>query len=228
MSNVSNSHNVQKLEKNSKALSGQRMARVIAKKGKNGEYENANLTESKFVSIPVIAEIAPEQIKALMPHIVGLICNAQDAIIRERIITDGVTSIHENEIAIDKCIAYLDDEAKGNRVTGAYLQQWFIDSYYESAAEFVCVNAKFDPQNLSQEQIGVIEKKVNVLRDMFAGFASPRYKPEIPQCKAMMKFGEFLSVDNQDARMQNFVEKAGKVKKEREEEMSMDALGFAE
>lgn len=226
MSNVSNSHNVQKLEKNSKALSGQRMARVIAKKGKTGEYENPNLVESKFVSIPLITEFSAEQLNALKPHIIGLVMNAQDAIIRERIITDGVSSIHNDEIGIDKCIAYLDDEAKGNRVTGAYLQQWFIDAYYESAAEFVCVNAKFDPNNLSQEQIGVIEKKVNVLRDMFAGFASPRYKPEIPQCKAMMKFGEFLSIDNQDARMANFVEKAAKVKKEREEEMSMDALGF--
>lgn len=228
MSNVSQMHSVQKLEKNSKALSGQRMSRVIAKKGKNGEYESSNLTESKFVSIPLITEFSADQLNALKPHIIGLVMGAQDAIIRDRIISEGISSVHENEIAIDKCIAYLDDEAKGNRVTGAYLQQWFTDTYYEQAAEFVCTSAKFDPNALTQEQINVIEKKVNVLRDMFAGFASPRYKPEIPQCKAMIKFGEFITTDNCDARMSNFITKATTVKKEREDEMSMDALGFAE
>lgn len=225
MSNVSQMHSVQKLEKNSKALSGQRMARVIAKKGKEG-YESSNLTESKFVSLPVIEGINQSQLTAMMPHIVGLLADAQDSIIRERIIAEGVTSVHDDEISIDRCIAYLDEAAKGNRVTGEYIAKWFADTYSEQAAEFICAMVKFDPNNLTDEQLKVVETKSNVLRDMFAGFASGKYSPDIPKCKAMLKFGEFLSEDNQDARMQNYLSRAAKVKEEKEKELSMDALGF--
>jgi hypothetical protein len=86
MSNISNRHNVQKLDKASKALSGQRMARVIAKKNKDGQYESVNLTESKFVSLPVIEGFTQEQLKALTPHIMGLVNDAQDAIVRDEIV----------------------------------------------------------------------------------------------------------------------------------------------
>lgn len=226
MSNVSNSHNVTKLDKSSKALTGQRMARVIAKKNKEGNYESSNLQESKFVSIPVIVpEFNSAQINALSVHIVGMLNDAQDALIRERII-DGASAVHDEEISIDACIRYMDDAAKGNRVTKEYLQKWFVDTYFDAAAEFVCAMAKFDANALTSEQENVIQTKVNVLRDMFSGFSGGKYRPEIPQCKAMIKFGEFLTAANQDARMGNFVAKALSVKNEREAELSNDALGF--
>lgn len=226
MSNVSNTHNVATLDKKSKAFDGQRMARVIAKANKSGEYESENLKESKFVSVPMIApEFTQSQLVQLMPHIVGILADAQDAIIRERII-DGATAINDAEISVDACIQYLDDQSKGNRITKEYLQKWFTDTFYESAMEFVCMNAKFDPNELTPAQATVVEQKANVLRDMFSGFSGARYSPEIPQCKAMIKFGEFLGNENQDAKMQNYVAKAAKVLKEKTEAMSMDALGF--
>jgi hypothetical protein len=226
MSNISNRHNVAKLEKNSKALSGQRMARVIAKKNKDGQYESANLVESKFVSLPVIAGFTQEQLTALTPHIMGLVNDAQDAIVRDAIIESGATSIADELISVDACIAYLDDAAKGNRVTGEYLAKWFTETYLDAAMQFVCAMAKFDAESLTQDQIAMIEKKCNVLRDMFAGFASGKYSPDIPKCKGMIKFGEFVGVDNQDARMQNFLAKAVKIKTEKELELNSDALGF--
>lgn len=226
MSNVSNRHNVQKLDKASKALSGQRMARVIAKKNKDGQYESANLVESKFVSIPIVAGFTQEQLTALTPHIVGLIADAQDALIRDEIIANGATSIADELVSVDACIAYLDDAAKGNRVTGEYLAKWFTEAYLEGAMQFVIAMSKFDAENLTPDQEEAVIKKCNVLRDMFAGFASGKYSPDIPKCKGMIKFGEFVGIENQDARMQNFIAKAVKIKAEKEAELSTDALGF--
>lgn len=228
MSNVSTSHNVMKLDKTSKAFSGQRMARVIAKQDKEGQYQSPNLTESKFVSLPVIEGVEQSQLTALMPHIVAMLSDAQDAIIRERIIVDGATAINDEEISVDACIKYLDDAAKGNRVTGEYIAKWFTETYGNAAIEFVAKLCNFgdDAEQYTEAQLDVLGKKVNVLSSMFAGFASGKYSPDIPKCKAMIKFGEFLGTENLDARMQNYVAKAAATKEVKEKELSMDALGF--
>ncbi len=228
MSNVSNTHNVAKLEKNSKAFTGQRVARVIAKADKQGNYPSEHLKESKFVSVPTISpEFTGIQLTSLSAHIVGMLNDAQDSIIRDRVI-DGATSINDDEISVDACIKYLDDAAKGNRISGEFISKWFMDTYADSAVEFIATLCQFEgpADQYSIEQLKTIETKVNVLSSMFAGFASGKYSPAIPQCKAMIKFGEFLTADNQDPRMLNYIAKAVEHKTKRENEMSADALGF--
>lgn len=226
---IGQNHVFSKLEKNSKAIDGQRLARVIAKKNKEGNYESEHLQESKCISIPVIAELSQSQLTALMPHVIGLVANAQDEIIRELLITTGATSINDAQISIEECVKYLDDSAKGNRVTSEYMQKWFSETYEEPAYEFICVEVcKYNPNDLSEAQSATLEKKFNILRDMFAGFASGKYSPDIPKCKAILKFGEYLNKDNWDARMTNVQEKTAKIKAEKEEALSMDALGFAD
>lgn len=223
MSNVSNRHGFQKLEKNSKPLSGQRLVRLIAKKDKSGDYASGNLVESLFVSIPPVnTDEITIHIGSLIPHIVSMLEGVQSEIIREYRIEHGSDSIDESEFEIDKCIAFLDSQSTGSRLTTEYLQSWFIEMYSDSAAEFIAKMNKCEVEELSEEQL----KKVSVLRDMFAGFASARYSPDIPKCKAMMRFGEFLGEGNADSRMVGFVGKASKIKAEKEAEMSSDALGF--
>lgn len=223
MSNVSNRHAFAKLEKNSKPLSGQRLVRLIAKKDKEGMYASSNLTESLFVSIPPIdTDKITDHIGALIPHIVSMLEGTQDQIIREKRIEFGHDSIDESDFDIDKCIAFLDASASGSRLTTEYLQSWFTEMYSEAAAEFIATMNKCAVGELSEEQL----KKVNVLRDMYSGFASARYSPDIPKCKAMIRFGEFLGEGNADSRMTQFIDKAKKIKTEKEAEMSSDALGF--
>jgi len=82
--------------------------------------------------------------------------------------------------------------------------------------------------NLSEAQGETIKKKMNILRDMFAGFASGKYSPEIPKCKAMIKFGEYLTEGNWDGRMQAIQAKTKKLLAEKTEALSMDALGFSD
>lgn len=227
MSIAGTNHVVNKLEKTSKAMEGQRLARVIAKKNKSGEYESEHLTESKCISIPIIkAEFTNEQLVQLSPHITGMLMNAQDELIREKILQGGCTSVNEEEISIGKCIQFLDESAKGNRVTNEYMVKWFTDTYAEPATEFIVALCKFDPESLTDDQLQVVDQKTNVLASMFAGYASGKYSPDIPKCKAMIKFGEYLGSENWDDRMKVLIEKSVKIRDEKMNEMSMDALGF--
>lgn len=223
MSNVSSRHSFAPLTKTSKPLSGQRLVRLIAKKDKDGGYASQNLTQSLFVSIPPVpVDSISEHISGLLPHIVALIESTQNEIIREKRIEFGQASIDESEFSISKCIEFLDSSATGSRLTTEYLQSWFVEMYSDAAAEFIAHMNKCSVEELSEEQL----KKTAVLRDMFSGFASARYSPDIPKCKAMIRFGEFLGEGNSDSRMQGMIVRASRIKAEKEAEMTSDALGF--
>lgn len=234
----SNRHQFAVLDNKSKPLTGQRLTRVIAKAAKealgadwvkkeNGFY-NPNLVESMCVSIPMIdkSEVSAN-IESLLPHIIGMLQDAQDGIIGEMRKESGCTEVASEAISVNACIAYLDSVSKGNRVTSEYLAEWFRESYSLQAAEFIMIMCKFgnDLESLTPEQITVIEQKSNVLGAMFAGFASGKYSPDIPKCKAMIRFGEFLS-EGVDSRMAGYVDKAGKILEIKTAELSSDALGF--
>lgn len=227
MSNVSNRHSFVKLEKNSKPLSGQRLVRLIAKQSKDGSYASPNLTQSLCVSVPPVSlDDIQANIDALVPHLVSMVEEAQNELIREYRITNGHESIDESEFGIAKCIEFLDSSAKGSRLTTEYLQAWFVETYNDAAVEYIATALKLNVDELSEADAKQVGDKANVLRDMFAGFASARYSPDIPRCKAMMKFGEFLGEGNADARMMQYLGKAAKIRAEKEKELSMDALGF--
>lgn len=238
MSNVSTTHNIAKLDKSSKALTGQRMSRVIAKAASKAAdgwikteagYYHPNLTESKFVSLPRLnaADITSEQLTKMMPHIIGILEGAQDSIIKDRILDAAVTSINDSEIGVDSCIAHLDSNSGSDRITSEYLVEWFSDTYKLQAAEYIGAAMKFgEMDGWTEDQATVVEQKINVLAGMFAGYAGARYSPDIPRCKAMLKFAEFVGADNHDARMTAYVTKTARIKAEKEAELNSDALGF--
>ena len=224
---ISNRHQFAALNKNSKPLSGQRLARVIAKAAKDGSYSE-NLKESLCISIPFIteADVAPK-LTALMPHILALVMDTQDSIIAERRKESGCSEIADNEISVDACIAFLDASERGNRVTSEFLAQWFKETYSLQAAEYIALMCKWssNPEEWTDEQVTIAEQKSKVLGAMYSGFASGKYSPDIPKCKAMIKFGEFLGTSC-DERMQRYVDKAAKILAEKTAELSSDALGF--
>jgi len=229
MSVISNRHTVLTLDKTSKALTGQRLARVIAKKNKEGVYESANLTESKCVSVPRIATLTQDQLTAMMPHCINLIQDAQDSIIRESIIKTGASEIPQESIDVSECIKYLESDASGGRITKEYLQAWFIETYSEAAYEFIAsVVCKFgdDFNSYTPDQLTVIEQKTNVLRDMFAGWSGGKYEPDMPKCRGMIRFCEFVGEDQLDSRMEVYKAKAQKRLDQLIAETSVDALGL--
>ena len=219
MSNVSNIHQFFPLNKDSKPLSGQRLVRLICKKAKNGEG-NPNLSQSLCVSVPWIAqdEVA-ESIDKLLPHVMALVRDTQDKIIREHRLEHGRNEIPGEAFGIEQVISYLDAAATGDRVSAEYLQEWFMSEYAEQAASFIrlAIDGAADT---------VVEHKVAVLRDMFAGWSSNRYSPNIPQLKAMIRFAGYVGEDGMDGRMHTLVAKASEMLKKKEAELASDALGF--
>jgi hypothetical protein len=227
MSAISNRHQFVKLDAKSKPFAGQRLVRVIAKKSKDGTY-GPNLTESLCVSVPHLSvESVQAAIPSLMAHIVGMVENAQDSIVCETRKETGADTIGDDEIGLDKVIAYLDAVAKGNRVTSEYLTKWFEDTYALAAAEFISIACKFpvDMNELTPDQVRVVETKTNVLSGMFTGWSSGKYSPDIPKLRAMVKFVEFVG-EGADSRLTIYGDKAGKMLETKLAEVSSDALGF--
>lgn len=222
MSIISNTHQFAPLEKNSKPLDGQRLIRLIAKKSKDDSYASPNLAGSLCVSVPRVAqEDIADHIAALIPHIVGLVADTQDKIVREWRIEHGRNEIPGEVFSVSECVKWLDANAAGDRVSSEYLSEWFASEYREIAVKWIrsAIDGAADE---------VIEKKYNVLRDMFTGFSSGKYSPSIPVCKAIAKFNEFMvaSEVDIDSRMTSYCEKAFEVQLRKEKELSSDALGF--
>lgn len=219
MSVISNVHSFVKLDKDAKPAMGQRLVRLIAKGTKN-----ANLTESLAVSVPrVTQDQVADAIDRLLPHIVGLVQDTQDKIIREFRIEHGREGVPEDVFSVDECIAYLDATAAGDRVSTEYLQEWFADEYRQVALAYISNAMGIDYSPAGDVPVA-IEQKYNVLRDMFAGFSSPKYSPAIPKLKAMIRFSE--SVSELDSRMAAIIAKSRVMLAKKEAELADDALGF--
>ena len=221
MSVVSNIHTITPLTKESKPLSGQRLVRMIAKRTKDGSYESPNLQGSHCVSIPQVDENAVmDAIDKLFPHVLSMIRDTQDKMVREYRVSTGRNEIQDSDISVAKCVEWLDNNATSDRFTTEYLCDWFMSDYAPLATQFI-------ERAISGAAAEIISAKTNVLRDMFAGFASGRYSPSIPQCKAMIKFaGYALEAGQVDSKLDMFTTKASEILAKKEAELSESALGF--
>lgn len=219
MSLVSNVHDFIKLDKDAAALTGQRLVRLIAK----GANKHPNLAESLAVSVPRVAQDdVVAVIDRLIPHVVGLVQDAQDKIIREWRIEHGRDEIPQEVFSVDECVAWLDSNAAGDRVSAEYLGEWFAEEYGAVARSYIADAMGIDVVN--GEVPEVVEQKYNVLVSMFTGWASPKYSPNIPKLRAMIRFAD--AVSELDGRMSALVTKCKDMLARKEAELSEDALGF--
>ena len=207
------------LNKDSKALAAdQRLVRLIAKKNKEGVYENANLSESLAVSVPrVTVEAVAYNIDRLLVHVARMCETVQDTLIRDYRIETGHFAVHDDVISLDKVIGYLDAQAAGDKVTVEYLQNWFMEEYADIAREWI--NTRLGG-NVADD---VLNKRVLAIRDVFSGFASNKYNPNEPTLKMIIAFAE-----GHDGRMAQYGARASELlnKKQAKENELTDALGF--
>lgn len=220
---ITQAHQFTTLDKNTTPLHGQRLVRLIAKSARGSDKpSNPNLSQSLAVSIPPVTmdEVAAV-IDKLIPHVIGMVQDAQDKIIREYRLETGNDSINQELISVDAVIAFLDSSATGERVSKEYLQDWFASEYEEVAKKWIDTIAG---GSLCDD---VIEQKTNLMRDMIAGWASPKYSPNIPSLKAQIRFmTHCVDSDCADMRMSGFLNKASTMLEKKENELSTDALGF--
>lgn len=215
MSFISSTHHkVCDFTKDSKAFQDNVLLRIISK-GKE-----SRLDSSKCVSVPEIStgEVTTK-ISALMPAIQAMIHDARQQIARGLII-EGATEISTDVVNLDAAINWLVDDSSG-RVTTQVMQEWFTENYAEVAMEFVCKQIKFDTGNLTPEQEKLILQKTNVIRDVFAGFASGKYKPSLPVCKMIIGFGAFCA-DQVDSRLSAILKKTETIRDEQIKMLEMD------
>ena len=228
MANIGNTHYFMKLEKNSKASSGQRLARVIAKKDRAGNYP-AHLNESVCVSLPQLTfEMIAEHVAELAPYIVGLCTDAQDKILRNLIIENGAQSVTDDDIGIPAVLAYLKENATSERVTREYLCAWFDSEFSETCKTWVSERIAGTLGNGSDDVDPIlIQQKTNVIRELFAGWSSGKYSPAIPHLKAMASFVEYCADhDAVDDRMISIGVRVSTMLEKKQQELASDPLGF--
>lgn len=226
MSNIigmTQAHKFEILDKNTAPLHGQRLVRLIAKSARGtNKPANEHLQQSLAVSIPpVTMDEVVAHIDKLIPHVIGMVQDAQDKIIREYRIESGAETINQELISVESVIAFLDSSATGERVSKEYLQEWFAAEYEDIAKQWINTIAGGSLSDI------VIEQKTNLMRDMIAGWASPKYSPNIPSLKAQIRFmNHCVENDAADMRMNGFLNKASTMLEKKENELNMDALGF--
>lgn len=125
MSLFSTVHDIKPLTKDSEALTGQRLARIIFKTDKDG----MKVAESQCVSIPGIDQKYvnledAETIKRLIPHIVRILEDGQDTVIRAAFLA-GKTSVSDADISFNAVMTALDAVASSDRMTKDSLEKWF-------------------------------------------------------------------------------------------------------
>jgi hypothetical protein len=204
MSNMSTMHNVLQFNKASKPLSGQRLIRVICKT-KSGQVANPNLTESKCVSVPILSaeSLSNDQLNALQPAITQLIHDSQSAIVREMILSVGITSISDSDISIDACIKHLNNEISGSRLTKESLEKWFIEEYSDISSQFIAETNGLgsDLEALELVMLEKISKTVSAIAVLFSGWASGKYSPNLKDLKIMKKLIEYIGSENYDLQL---------------------------
>lgn len=212
---IGSSHVFTKLTKDSKALANdQRLVRLIAK----GKNKSENLNESLCVSIPALTtEHVVEYIDALMPYIVGMVSDTQDKIIREYRIESGANDIHESLFDVPHCVAWLADNATGERLTGDMLREWFTEDYREACIDWL--KSKPALSGLTAEQM---EHKFNAVLGTIVEFANPHFKPAMPVLNMILDLAGSVECDG---RMLGIVAKANQHKARIESEAnSLDGI----
>lgn len=227
MSNITGltpaNHAFVELNKNTEALTGQRLVRLIAKSARGTDKpSNPNLAHSLAVSIPYVTmDEVVTVIDKLIPHVIGLVQDTQDKIIREYRLESGADTVNQSLIDVDAVIAFLDASATGERVSKEYLQDWFNSEYTDVAKAWINRVAGGELSEI------VVEQKTNLMRDMIAGWASPKYSPNIPSLKAQIRFmSDCVQGECADVRMTGYLKKAQDMLVKKEQELSVDALGF--
>lgn len=191
MSNISTAHDVVKYDaKSSKPFDGQRLAKVCFKTSKKSDVKPDN----KAVSIPPV-QLTDEQVQAndLRLHINAWIETVQDAIVRERV-ENGALTICDSDIDLASCIAWMDEDSKGNRLTKEYILQWFADTLADVLT--VAISDKLGlsdtPNEAETKRVG---QMIAVYRDSFASLAGGKTAFSVEKATKMRKVLELCSDD---------------------------------
>ena len=194
MSIISNRHNVNPfVAGKSEALTGQRLAKVGYKSSK------ANPAKYRSVCVSVPAPITPTEgeLSRLMPHILTMLENAQDGIIRSLYeSSDGtMSSVSDDEISVSAICAYLDAESTGGRLTIEVVNSWFDSQVRDNLTVVIATKLGFDLSTPEQEC--TVNKHVAGYRGLFASLSGGKTVLQPVQIAGIRRALEVSSVDDE-------------------------------
>lgn len=195
MSQVSNRHTVVPfVAGKTVALNDQRLAKVGYKTTKKQKAKFANVA----VSVPVISTDSKE-FNDLMgsgrmdKYVIGLLENAQDGIIRSLYESNNgvLSSVSDEEIGFDACIAFMEAESTGNRLTKEAIEAWFDESMKDNL--YVVIAEKLGFNEPTENQDKEIQKHLNGYRGVFSSLAGGKtflQPTQIKGCKTALSIVE--------------------------------------
>jgi len=206
---IGTSHVFSVLTKKSTALtSDQRLVRLIAK----GKDKPEHLQESLCVSVPITtADDVVSRIDDLLPFVMGFVHDVQDKIIREVRINSGAPSIHEDQFNMSAVLAWLADNATGERLTKEAIREWALEEYSDAGISWLATLPKC--QGLGQDELA---RRWNGMVGILEQFADPRATPAIPQLRAVINFAESVECDT---RLTTIANRAAKMLEKATEEL---------
>lgn len=194
MSNISNRHNVNEfIAGKSQALTGQRLAKI----GYKSTKKNPAKFTSVCVSVPHI-ELTDEHFVSYRDNFANIIkdalCNAQDGIIRSLYESSqgNLTSVSDDELSVSACVAFIQAERDGGRLTKEFLTTWFNENMKDNLT--IAIAEKLGTEDT--EHVKVVQA-VKAYHDMIASLSGGKtfYTPE--QCKSLLRAVELSSVDDE-------------------------------
>lgn len=167
MSLMSHAHTVTKfIAGESKPLTGQRLARVLFKSGKN---KGDAVLPSVCVSVPYLDQSHIDAVSdQLMPFFHDYLQDAQDRLIKSLYVArDGALDmVTDSDISVDAILAFLVAEKSGDRITADRAKSWFDSTLRENLA--VLIADKLGTENLDHPQI---TQNLAGYRDLFGVLA---------------------------------------------------------
>ena len=173
MSNVSNRHAVVPfIAGTSKPLSDQRLCKAGFKLTEKMKKEGKKALPSVCASVPALDTGAVSvMVTELMPHIVAMLEKAQDEILRAKYEAAGgvCTEITDEELSIPQCIAYLNAEGAGSRLSVESIGIWCDRELTDALTVTIADKLGFDLSTPEQEQ--TVAKHVKNHRDVLCMLA---------------------------------------------------------
>lgn len=176
-------------------LTGQRLAKV--------GYKSTAKTPAAFpsvaVSVPVIdTDEIINHVDTLMPHLVSYLSDVQDKVIRSLYESSqgALTSVGDSDISVSQCIAFLEAESNGGRLTKESVHAWFDAEAKDVLSAIVADKLGF-ADTLSDAQEKVIAQKCAAYREVIgslSGGATMLQPAQIKSVKALIEQIEGESV----------------------------------
>jgi hypothetical protein len=158
----------------SKAHPNNRLAKVGYKETKAMVAKGKKAPVSVCVSIPFVdsERFTEEEVFAgLVPHIQNLLASAQDGLIRSLYESSGfnLTAVTDEEISIERCIAYLNEQETGGRLTIESVKTWFTDEMAAILGEYA--GKMLAPKFKGAELEAKVKQVLNGYQGMFTSLS---------------------------------------------------------